>query len=198
MGAIEYVKTNHPAELLKKSAAEKLQEVQNCEKNVAEAKQNETQAGLKVQEASDAAKESTQCDWMFGDAANGWFGFHELAHLNPLRWSGVIACKEAIKQLEQLVKHFADKGETQRPIVMKIVSGASVTKMNFETPQAALDCLKEKTKSAEEAINVAQALHEEAKAHVKDTEAKLDEAKMAHEEAEKRAKDAGSYDFHWN
>merc|ERR1712032_1223118 len=112
--------------------------------------------------------------------------------------SGAIAYEEAIKEFDQLVKHATDKGETQRPIVMRIQYGPTTPEMKFETTQAAWDYLKERKETAEEGIKVAQAHHDEAKAHVTDAGLKLDEAKMAHENAETIAKDAGAYDIQWN
>jgi len=73
---------------------------------------------------------------MFGDAASGLLGFNELAHLNPLRWSGSVSFERGISDLEGV----AQKGS--RPIFVKVPSGVSTVAQEFATTQAAIDYLK--------------------------------------------------------
>merc|ERR1740121_1191649 len=62
----------------------------------------------------DAHAAPQDCEWMYGDVAVGWLGFHELAHLNPLRWSGAESFEQVIHDLQ----HTSTK--EQRPIDLKI------------------------------------------------------------------------------
>jgi hypothetical protein len=54
------------------------------------------------------------CEWMFGDAATGLFGVHNMADLNPLRWSGALTIDKAIEQLQRVQEH------GNRPIILKV------------------------------------------------------------------------------
>mmetsp|Transcript_63281 Transcript_63281/g.125114 ORF Transcript_63281/g.125114 Transcript_63281/m.125114 type:complete len:310 (-) Transcript_63281:173-1102(-) len=80
----------------------------------------------------------SDCEWMFADAASGPVGFKELAHLNPLRWTGAISFEKAIHDLEEVLK----KGS--RPILAKVPAGVSTTAQHFETIEQAIAYLKKK------------------------------------------------------
>lgn len=78
----------------------------------------------------------TDCEWMFGDAATGILGFHALADLNPLRWSGSISFDKGIADMEALLTHGT------RPIIVKVPSGMSTPEKRFETPEEVIEYLK--------------------------------------------------------
>jgi hypothetical protein len=77
------------------------------------------------------------CEWMFGDAATGILGFHMLAHLDPLRWSGSKTFQQAISDLEQVCRHGT------RPIIVKAPSGVMSKENHFKTPQEAIAFLQQ-------------------------------------------------------
>lgn len=76
------------------------------------------------------------CEWMYGDAAAGAIGFNELAHLNPLRWSGSLSFEKAISALE------ADLSKGSRPILVKVPAGVKTSPQRFETTEEALEYLR--------------------------------------------------------
>jgi hypothetical protein len=95
------------------------------------------------------------CEWMYGDAAAGALGFNELAHLNPLRWSGSLSFEKAISALE------AELSKGSRPILVKVPAGVKSTAKRFEATEVALDYLRnlvvkrETEKKAVDAVKVA-------------------------------------------
>lgn len=78
------------------------------------------------------------CEWMFGDAASGALGFSEMAHLNPLRWSGSVSFEKAISDLEAVLS------TGSRPIMVKVPAGVSTASQSFATTEKALEFLKKK------------------------------------------------------
>merc|ERR1712190_629335 len=79
---------------------------------------------------------ATNCEWMFGDAATGLLGFHALAGLNPLRWSGAISISKAISDLRSVQAH------KSRPIVLKAPAGVFAKELNFPDCQEAINHLE--------------------------------------------------------
>jgi len=73
-----------------------------------------------------------EVEWMYGDCATGAIGFHELAHLNPFRWSGPISFLEAISQLESAAE------TSSRPILLKIPAGVTTEAVRLETIEEAI------------------------------------------------------------
>merc|ERR1712039_486048 len=67
----------------------------------------------------DAHAAPQDCEWMYGDVAMGWLGFHELAHLNPMRWSGSKSFEQVIYDLQET------KQKELRPILLKIPANCS-------------------------------------------------------------------------
>jgi len=89
-------------------------------------------SGPAVTHATKYGKER-DCEWMFGDAATGLLGFHALAHLNPLRWSGSLPLDGGIEQLRKVQQH------GNRPIIIKCPAGSQ--EHNFPTVEEAIDYL---------------------------------------------------------
>merc|ERR1712151_740341 len=79
---------------------------------------------------------ATNCEWMFGDAATGLLGFHALAGLNPLRWSGAVTIPKAISDLRSVQAH------QSRPIVLKVPAGVFAKEQRFTNCQQAIDYLE--------------------------------------------------------
>jgi len=84
---------------------------------------------------------SSNCEWMFGDAASVAFGFNELAHLNPFRWSGPTSFEKAIYDLEDVLK------VGSRSILAKVPAGIQTKSRRFETTEEAIAYLKKKRSS---------------------------------------------------
>jgi long-subunit acyl-CoA synthetase (AMP-forming) len=78
------------------------------------------------------------CEWMFGDCATGLLGISELAHLNPMRWSGSRTIAKGIEELQAVLT----KGE--RPITVKCPSGIQSQETHCKTIEEAIQFLKEK------------------------------------------------------
>lgn len=78
-------------------------------------------------------------EWMFGDACSGILGFHALADLNPLRWSGPISFDECIKQLEK-VRSVGNN----RPIIVKVPAGISSREQQCASVTDAIEYIKSK------------------------------------------------------
>merc|ERR1711920_1078764 len=79
---------------------------------------------------------ATNCEWMFGDAATGLLGFHALAGLNPLRWSGAVTIPKAISDLRSVLAH------RSRPIVLKVPAGVFAKEQHFTHCEAAIAYLE--------------------------------------------------------
>jgi len=79
----------------------------------------------------------SDCKWMFGDVAKGAWGFNELAHLNPFRWSGRTKVEKAINELEESIQ--VDKC---RPILVKVPAGVATRHRRFENIEEATAYLK--------------------------------------------------------
>jgi len=114
---------------------------------------------------------SSDCEWMFGDAATGALGFNELSHLNPFRWSGPTSFEKAIYDLEDVLK------VGSRSILAKVPAGIQTKSRRFETTEEAIAYLKKKDpvelvrkqdaeKGASEAVKVASAAKDAAEAAV--------------------------------
>merc|ERR1712190_251665 len=78
---------------------------------------------------------------MFGDAGTGLLGFHELAHLNPLRWSGKVESDKAIADLKVVQQH------RDRPILLKLPAYSRRTE-SFEKTADAIAYIESKKASA--------------------------------------------------
>jgi hypothetical protein len=63
---------------------------------------------------------------MFGDVGMGLLGFHALADLNPLRWSGSRTIPKAIEELRKVQEH------GDRPIILKIPPGMLAKELKFD------------------------------------------------------------------
>jgi len=114
---------------------------------------------------------SSDCEWMFGDAATGAVGFNELSHLNPFRWSGPISFGKGISDLEEVLK------VDSRAILLKVPPGVYTNSQHFGTTEEAITYLKTRCpaelarrqdaeKSANEAVKVASATKDAAEAAV--------------------------------
>merc|ERR1719150_311988 len=57
------------------------------------------------------------CEWMFADAGSGVLGFQEVAHLNPLRWSGALSLDQGISDLKEV------QSKGNRSIRLKVPAG---------------------------------------------------------------------------
>jgi len=77
----------------------------------------------------------SDCEWMFGDAATGALGFSELAHLNPMRWSGSLPFATAIDNLKEVLANGT------RPVLVKVPAGVSTSHQRFETTEEAIEFL---------------------------------------------------------
>merc|ERR1740121_230240 len=108
--------------------------VQRCSSDNAK-EQEEPVAVGRTMEISDCAIGATDCEWMFGDAATGFFGFNALARLNPLRWSGSCSFSQAITDIRNVQTHGS------HPIVLKVPSGVLSKEQKFSDCQAAIDYL---------------------------------------------------------
>mmetsp|Transcript_34367 Transcript_34367/g.94680 ORF Transcript_34367/g.94680 Transcript_34367/m.94680 type:complete len:267 (+) Transcript_34367:69-869(+) len=113
------------------------------------------------------------CEWMFGDAATGILGFHGMASMNPLRWSGPVTFDKGIADLEEVLKHGT------RPIIVKVPAGVSSKEQSFKTPEEAIDYLK----SVDPKRMSLKAAAENAARVVQECEAILEESKMAEQAA---------------
>jgi creatine kinase len=80
-------------------------------------------------------KKAKDCEWMFGDCAQGAIGFTQMAHLNPLRWSGSQTIDKAIEALRK------EKEKADHPIVVKIPSGVTSPEIRIENIDGAIDFL---------------------------------------------------------
>jgi hypothetical protein len=90
---------------------------------------------------SPKAPPAPDCEWMFGDAATGLLGFHALADLNPLRWSGSRSIPKAIEDLRKVQQH------GDRPIILKVPSGVRGTEVNTKRVVEAINYLEAHTGS---------------------------------------------------
>lgn len=81
-------------------------------------------------------KPKTDCEWMFGDAATGLLGFHEMAGLNPLRWSGSKTFQQAIQDIRTAC------AQKDRPIIVKVPSGITSKENLFNTSEEAIQFLQ--------------------------------------------------------
>lgn len=77
-------------------------------------------------------------EWMFGDASTGILGFHGLADLNPLRWSGPLTFDKCVAQLEKTKEH------GDRPIIVKVPAGVSSREKKCGTVDEAIEYVKSK------------------------------------------------------
>lgn len=129
------------------------------------------------------------CEWMFGDAADGKFGIQALAGLNPFRWSGAVTIEKAIEDLRAVEAH------EDRPVIVKAPAGVWSTEHRFDTCQKAIEYLEDhdvKQEKAQEAVVKAQAAKEEfaAAAAANRDAARLDAGKAEQDAATKKAEEA--------
>lgn len=80
--------------------------------------------------------EHSTCEWMFADAATGFWGINALAHLNPLRWSGSISFEKAIADLLEAQQ------TGDRPILVKVPANCMQSK-EYKNIQEAIAYLAE-------------------------------------------------------
>jgi len=130
--AVDYLQ-QHPAT---KAAVAKQREEELAKSAEEKAAKEEAAAAAKAKAdlcraALSATPSEVRAEWMFADAASGLLGFNELAHLNPLRWSGAKPVDEIMLQIEELIEK-----EVNRPIRVKTLGGEEVT---LDNPQAAID-----------------------------------------------------------
>jgi hypothetical protein len=79
---------------------------------------------------------TTDCEWMFGDAATGWLGLNALADLNPLRWSGSRTIAKAVEELRAV----HEQGD--RPIIVKVPSGIRSREVKLSSIDEAINHLE--------------------------------------------------------
>lgn len=77
-------------------------------------------------------------EWMFGDASTGILGFHALADMNPLRWSGSLTFEKCVAQLEKVKTHGS------RPVIVKVPAGISSREKKCSTVDEAIEYVKSK------------------------------------------------------
>jgi hypothetical protein len=79
------------------------------------------------------------CEWMYGDCSEGAIGIHDLAGLNPLRWSGSRNLLKGIVELQDAQhKCRTSSGPKERPIIMKVPAGVLRKELNFHNFEEAI------------------------------------------------------------
>jgi len=187
--AIDYLKSVDPKRMSLKQAAETARAaVAGKEQILAESKDAERMANDALNQALEASgkAKSKTAEWMFGDAGKGLGSLGMVAaRMNPVRWSGSQTFSKTIEELAELVKLYEEKGESQRPITLKIPPGFASPEQKFETCQAAIDHLKKDVEGeGDQALDVLENAHERAKECLEDAEKQLKDAVAAAEAAE--------------
>merc|ERR1712093_375797 len=90
----------------------------------------------RVQRLGSKVKEVANCKWMYGDAAEGYFGVHALAPLNPLRWSGLKTIGNVIEDLREL-----QQKEDHR-IIVKVPPGEMSNEVKLKSIEEAIKYLE--------------------------------------------------------